>query len=311
MSPVAPAVEVGLTTILVATDFSPSSVKPLRHALGLARHFGAKICLAHVVPPPGYAEAMSDITGVTTEAALRDATHLEEKLVESGALTGLRHEMIVCRGKIWNELEKIIDREHVDMIVVGTHGRKGWKKLALGSVAEDIFRHARCPTLTVGPGTPAETWQEAAPAARTILFATDFGAASEHALPYAISLANEQKAQLVLMHVVLPYVVENIGPYWYVANDMKEQQERAEASSLRRLHEMLAQGGVTEREPEFAVQFNLPADGILEAAANCKADLIVMGLNRTVLPGVSSHLPGTTAYDVVCRAVCPVLTIRS
>jgi nucleotide-binding universal stress UspA family protein len=311
MSPVAPAVEVRVSTILVATDFSPASEKPLRHALALASHFEAKVCLAHIVSPIGFAAALLDAREAATQAALRDAQQLERNLVEAGALAGLRHEVFVSCGRVWEELEKIIEREHVDLIVLGTHGRKGLKKLVLGSVAEDIFRHASCPTLTVGPGTREESWQDVVPGAGTILFATDFGSASLHALPYAISLANEQKARLVLAHVVLPYPVENIGPYWYVGNDMTEQQNRAKASTLRRLREMLPEDVKLEREAEFVVQFSLPADGILEVAADCKADLIVMGLNHAALPRASAHLPWTTAYDVVRNAACPVLTIRS
>src|SRR5207248_11055703 len=100
----------------------------------------------------------------------------------------------------WEVLERLIERHEIDLFVLGTHGRQGLSKLVMGSAAEEIFRRARCPVLTVGPKAARdpgnfENW-------KTILFATDFSAGSLKALPYALSLAEENEAKLILLHLV-------------------------------------------------------------------------------------------------------------
>src|SRR5207244_7706673 len=81
-----------------------------------------------------------------------------------------------------------------------TRGRHGLKKLVLGSGAEQIFRQADCPVLTVGPNVEVPAGDAAA--FRHIVFATDFSAGSLHALPYALSLAEENEATLTFLHVM-------------------------------------------------------------------------------------------------------------
>src|SRR5208283_2037009 len=153
MSLVAATGDILLKSVLVATDFSEASDKALRHALAIARHYGAKLYLTHVVSSLGFTLVGPDAVVAATEAVCRDARQLEEDLVQRGALAGLSHEVIVRQGKVWEELEEVIREERVDLVVLGTHARRGLGKLVLGSVAEHIFRHAGCLVLTVGPGS--------------------------------------------------------------------------------------------------------------------------------------------------------------
>jgi nucleotide-binding universal stress UspA family protein len=192
MSVVATAVDPRLKSILIATDFSQASEKPLCHALAIARCYGAKVYLAHVVSSLGFTLAGPAAIAAAEEAVCRDAAHLEDDLVRSGALSGLQHQVVIRQGEVWPELEAIIRQEEIDSIVIGTHGRHGMGRLLLGSVAELIFRQADCLVLTVGPGAYAQPRIEIPRANRTFLLATDFGDASIHALPYAISFANHR-----------------------------------------------------------------------------------------------------------------------
>ncbi|HUI41467.1 MAG TPA: universal stress protein [Terriglobia bacterium] len=311
MSLVAPAVDVRLNSVLIATDFSEASEKPLRHALAIARHYGAKFYLAHVVSSLGFTLVGPDAVLAATEAVSRDAHELEDELVQQGALAGLRHEVIVRHGlDLWEELEKVVRQEQVDLVVIGTHGRRGLGKLLLGSVAEQIFRHAACLVLTVGPGSYQETPVEGARPIRPFLFATDFGEASLHALPYAISFANEFGTKLILLHVA-PAVPMPEGFHWSTAGDVTEMRENARRASLRRLEELTSQNIELALKPEFLVEFGLPGEKILQAAATLKVDAIIMGLHRSTHIGTASHLPWATAYEVVCGAGCPVLTVRN
>jgi len=297
MSAIASAIAPRLKSVLVATDFSETSQKALRHALAIARHYGAKLYLAHVVSSLGFTLAGADALNAATEAAKRDAHHLETRLVESGALAGLHHEFIIGQGAVWEMLNQVIRQEQVDLIVNGTHGRRALRKVLLGSVAEQIFRYADCMVFTVGPGSYQESRVDDLLPNRTFLFLTDFTEASLHALPYAISYANQFGAKLVLLHVV------------HTSANPKGLLHRA---SLQRLEELILNSTLKVR-PEFVVEYCSAgpiSETILETAEQLKVDLIIMGLRRSRHVEAASHVPWATAYEVVCGAGCPVVTAR-
>jgi nucleotide-binding universal stress UspA family protein len=312
MSVVAPAVSLQLKSILIATDFSPASEKPLCHAVAIARCYGAKFYLAHVVSFIEPAMAGPAAIAAAEEAVCRDAAQLEDDLVRSGALSGVQHEIVIRHGEVWPELEAIIRQEKIGLIIIGTHGRHGMGKLLLGSVAEEIFRQADCPVLTVGPNAYEQPRIGTPRADRSLLLATDFGDASIHALRYAISFANQFEAKLVLLNVI-PSIPMPADPLWATPSYVAQRQETARKARLRWLEE-LTRNATLEVRPEFRAEFESASsvsEKILEAAERLRVDLIIMGLHRSIYIGTASHMPRTTAYEVVCRAGCPVLTVRS
>jgi nucleotide-binding universal stress UspA family protein len=306
----APAVDVGVKSVLIAFDFSEASQKPLHHALAIAHHYEAKFYLAHVVSSLGYTIAGPLALQLATDTAQRDAQKLKHDLLESGALAGLHHEFIVCKGNVWEQLELIIRQKQVDLVVIGTHGRGGLGKLVLGSVAEQIFRHADCLVVTVGPGCYKDSLVEKAQAVRPFLFPTDFGSASIHALPQAVSFANQFGAKLVVLHV-LPAAPIPEGFHWSTTGDLTQMREKARMASQRRFEELALQNAPLAIKPEFMVKFGIPSDQILLASHALKADGVIMGLNRAAHIDEVSHMPWTVAYKVVRHAPCPVLTIRN
>ena len=310
MSSMEPVTDVDVKSVLIATDFSAVSDKPLRHALAVARHYGAKFYLAHVVSSIGFTLAGPEAANTACQAVWRDARELEDELVKKGALAGLQHDVIVRRGEVWEELDKVIKQEHVDLVVVGTHGRGGVRKLILGSVAEQIFRHADCMVLTVGPEASPEVPIDSHRSIRPFLFATDFGAASLHALPFAISSANRFAATLVLLHV-MPAVTVQDPSRWYTANDVVHARENARIGNLYRLEKLVSQDTALKIKPEFRVEFGVPGEMILHTATSLNADAIIVGLHRSAHIGTASHTPWATAYEVVRHASCAVLTVRS
>jgi nucleotide-binding universal stress UspA family protein len=301
--------EVQVKSILVATDFSPISEKAVRHAISIARQYGAKLYLAHVVSSFGFIIAGPDMIAHATALALEDASALEGQLVASGALGGLAHQFIVRDGDIWTELQRVAEQEHIDVIVVGTHGRTGMSKLVLGSVAERIFRQAPGLVLTVGPSSPPDAPSLPSVTPRSLLFPTDFSEASLRALPYAISLANQRRIKLVLFHVLSP-VPQVIGDRWWTAGDVVQARAEAKATTRKRLERLTAAANLAI-EPAFMVEFDEPAESILRAAKVLGVEFIAMGLKRRTHVETLSHLPWSTAYDVACRALCPVLTVRT
>ena len=311
MSSVVPAGDIGLKSILFATDLSKASDKPLRHALAIARHYGAKFYLAHVVSALGYTIAGPQALDLASDSAGREAQQLEHELVENGALTGLEHQVIIRQGNVWEELEQVIREEQIDFLVIGSYGRRGLGKLFLGSVAEQIFRHASCLVLTVGPSSCLESPVENAKGVGPILFATDFGAASLHALPYAISFANHFRTRLVLLHV-LPAAQIPEGFHWSsTSTDVMKIRADARIASIQQLEEFVLRGAPLNSKPEFMVKFGMPSKEILHAANTLEAGLVIMGLNRSRHIDIASHMPWATAYSVVCAANCSALTIRA
>jgi nucleotide-binding universal stress UspA family protein len=128
--------------ILAPTDFSVRSLTALEHAEDLARAFGAELIVVHVeeVTP---SELVELTNGVAEREVARVVKHL---LADHMRACGL-----VRAGVPAAEILKVAEEEKVDLIVMGTHGRKGLQHLLLGSVAERIVRAARCPVLTVRP----------------------------------------------------------------------------------------------------------------------------------------------------------------
>jgi nucleotide-binding universal stress UspA family protein len=299
-----------LKSVLIATDFSEASDKALRHALAIARHYGAKLYLVHVVSSLGFTLVGPDAVNIATEIVWRDARQLVGHLEQSGALAGLSHEVIVLQGNVWEALEKVVRREQIDLVVIGTHARRGLGKLLLGSVAEHIFRHANCLVLTVGPGSLQDSPVGSARPIGPFLFATDFSEASLNALPYAISSANHFGTRLVLLHVVSAVPMPE-GVNRPTADDLMQMRENVRVVSLRRLEELMLQNPKLALTPEFIVEFGSPGEEILKAAYTFKADAIILGLHRSTHIGTASHLPWATAYDVVCGASCSVLTVRN
>jgi nucleotide-binding universal stress UspA family protein len=295
--------------ILLTTDFSEVSKKTVPYAAAIASRYSSKIYLVHVIPPEARMPVPMEHLPAQLDRSRLDADREMKSFLRVDWFGETPHEVLLERGPVWDALSDLIERDEIDLLVLGTHGRGGLKKVLLGSVAEELFRRASCPVLTVGPAVPDEpTGQKEF---RRILFATDFGQASLNALPYAISLATDNKARLMMLHVVTPVPVLDVGPYWYTGTDMVEQQKAARAKTLDRLRKLMPTDVNLPSDPEFLVGFDFVPDAILKTAADSQADLIVMGVNQSAWARVSAHLPWATAYEVVCHAKSPVLTVRS
>lgn len=297
------AVEAGkriaLKNVLFATDFSPCSNAALAYALSVARRYGAALHAAHVMPTKAQMLSMSPENWPTVAEEIEKRTQADIAQLEK-QFQGLPHDVLTPRGEVADTLAQLIEEREVDLLVLGTHGRSGVGKLFMGSVAEEVFRRAACPVLSVGPNVSSKPGGEIQ--FQHIVFATDFSKDSLAALPYAFSLAEEDQAQLALLHVVEQPAAGIVA------------LEEVKASLMRRLQELVP----TEAEPwchagcwiEFGRQFAPPAERILEFAGDRAADLIVLGV-RSVHGkfGLTTHLASTTA-QILTQAACPVLTVR-
>ena len=304
------SVDIGLKSVLVASDFTEASSKPLRHAISIARHFHANFYLAHVVSSIELTIAGADALELASTAAKKDVANLERMLVERGDLAGLQHEFIVRQGDVWEELWGIIREKQAGLLVIGTHARHGIERLVMGSTAEQIFREADGLVLTVGPHSKPDAPLEIG-TTRSFLFPTDFSETSFRALPHAISFANHFGARLALLHVA-PVMPVPEGFSWSTAPEgITGMREDARQKAIKKLGEFVAESGPFSVKPELMVEFGKHGEQILRVAYSLKADLIVLGLDHTRHGRMATHLPMTTTYKVVSEAHCSVLTIRN
>jgi nucleotide-binding universal stress UspA family protein len=305
--PLKPALHIRPQSILFATDLSHESENALRHAVALARHYGATLHLAHVVNAMGFTLAGPEAMGLACDAAVRDLATLNRKLEEQGALAGIKHDAVVRRGDVWPQIESLIEQDDVDMLVVGTHGRHGIGHLLLGSVAEEILRCAECPVVTVGPAFEIESGVGNTRQPRPILFCTDFHQASLQALPYALTFAQERNVKLVLLHVIPLLPIPPHG-HWDTADDLVTRRCIAEETAVSRLEALLPKS--TTAEFECIARCGETAEEILKVAGDFHVDAIAMGLHRSEHLRAVTHFRNTIAYQVVRKARCAVFTAR-
>jgi nucleotide-binding universal stress UspA family protein len=298
----------------MATDFSPASQRALEYALAIARRYGSEISVVHAIPAEPRESVPMDPLPRELNRDRLEAERDMQRLEQEAHLGDFTHHTVVERGSVWDVLSSIIERDHPGLLVLGTHGRGGLKKLTLGSVAEEVLRLAACPVLTVGPKTapPGSDVTDF----KSILFATDFGPASAKAFPYALSLAEDCRAKLILLHMVPPIPVLDIGPAaygppTYVAEDLTEWKARMREEGSRKLRELIPSNAKLAIQPEYVVETSFLPEGILDTAAMYQAELIVMGANRVRSARLAAHIPWAVTHDVLCEAKCPVLTVRS
>jgi nucleotide-binding universal stress UspA family protein len=296
---------ISFKNILLATDFSAASEKAFSCAVAIARRHGSRICLAHVIPP----ESVSFIPEFPAERQRYEVKRQMESLASRSDLNQIPHEVVLRAGSVWSVLSAVIRQQEIDLAVLATHGRSGLKKLVLGSVAEEVVRRAGCPVLTVGPHI--DTALSTSGKFCKILFATDFHSASSKALDYAVLLANEPEAKLILLHVMLPAASPGPGQHFYNEEAINKWQANVRATHRERLQMLLPPAVRLWSEPEYVVTFDFIADGILKAAAQRKADLIIMGAKRPAFVKVSAHSLGAVSYEIIRRANCPVLTVSA
>ena len=185
--------------VLFLTDFSEPSCDALPFATAIARGYGSRVHAVHVLVPSTYAY-MSPESAVCFLDDQEEWAKTEMARLDS-QLSGLQREDIIERGNdLWEVVSRLMKEREIDLIVMGTHGRTGLKKALLGSYAEEVFRRSRVPVLMSGP--EARVGAHNGGRFRSVLFATDFNDVSSVAAPYAVSLAQENQSQLILLHVL-------------------------------------------------------------------------------------------------------------
>jgi nucleotide-binding universal stress UspA family protein len=206
-------------------------------------------------------------------------------------LKGVKTHWVASAGAPALSILDIANDQHADLIVMGTHGRRGLPHLLMASVTEEVVRKAKCPVLSIGPGLHQRF--DVNPRIHRILFPTDLTEHSMHALPLVASVGVEEEASVDCVHV-MPRRSSGSLP---LTEDIEHMQTKMRSLLCRHLN------------PRFhsncLIDFGDVAERIVANAIIHESDLIVLGVGTRGF--IDRHYEHIT-YRVIAEAPCPVLT---
>lgn len=303
---------VSVSRILCPVDFSDASRLALEYAVAMAKWYESKVTALHVFANVPVADMVTEfaaagqvisLSDIDVDALRRELDRFVRAAAGDTPVCTKLEESIDIRADIVEQAAQL----PADLIVIGTHGRRGFSRLMLGSVAESVLRKAECPVMAVPPhARPVAA--ERVPF-KQILCPIDFSESSARALLFALMLAEEADAHLTLMHVIeMPPELRELanaeGPI-----DIAGVRAAAEADALQRLRALVPPSVGTYCTITTRVEEGKADREVLRVAAEEHPDVIVMGVQGR--GALDLALFGSTTYGVVRGADCPVLSIRA
>jgi nucleotide-binding universal stress UspA family protein len=294
--------------ILFPTDFFPCAAQALDHALFLAGKYRAELHMFHAIvlhqdDPHNPTHHFADLEEIQTRLEELAASEMSAAV---GPHEGSGIEIVKVQRREISAAEAILgyaEERDVDLIVMGTHGRRGLGYLFLGSVAAEVVRYARCPVLTI------REWPEPREVGRRerILVPVDFSDHAGIALSHAKEIAAIYGARLMLLHVI----EETLHPAFYVTGKTSIYEMRPDIRErcVEAMERFCAEASGPEVEVEYYTGDGRAAHHIVAFAEERDADLIVIPTHG--LTGLRHLMMGSVTEKVVRRAPCPVFTVKS
>jgi nucleotide-binding universal stress UspA family protein len=292
-----------LDNILVPVDFSDFSKRALEFALEVAEKFGARLTILHAVvlfeDDVDEEEKMQEYEQGLKMREKRIHTQMDKnrKLAQT---KGIVIDTKIIRGISAHEVILDTIQEHnFDLVVMGTHGRTGFKHLFQGSVAEKIIRHSPIPVLTVHRSIKNYNLEK-------IVVPIDFSLYSKSAADYGIILADNFGSQLDILHVI----ERDIHPSFYSSGikSIFEVDTNLKERVVQNMKEFLDNQFPQDIKINFEVREGIAHKEIVEYANEISANLIVIA--SLGLTGLDYILVGNTAEKIVRWANCPILTVK-
>jgi len=291
--------------ILCPVDFSDFSRHALDSAVAIARQQHAAVTALYVIPPPQTVYPAFGIGAfVPYVYSIEELREFQKALERFVAAVDYPVAAVTVEALVVDEILKRAADLKADLIVMGTHGRSGFDRLVLGSVAERVLVKAKCPVLTV-PERAADVRPTATLLFRNVLCPIDFSPSSKVALKYAENLAREG-AKVHVLHVTEQLPAWQLVPA--VATGAPDDPMVVTAEARDRVHTAIAASVRRAGDIEEIVSAGDAGEEILRVAKATRVDLIVMGAHagRAGLLGF-----GSTTHDVLRAATCPVLTFKA
>jgi nucleotide-binding universal stress UspA family protein len=275
--------------ILVATDGSEESREAVRFGASLTRALSGRLTLVHIVPPHPSEEPPRD-------------PHDVDALLNSAQAEAAKYGVeVTTRVEVGDPAEAIVGvRREIaaDMLVVGTHGRKGIARVVLGSVAESLYKRALCPVAVV------RKFDRSSGSFGPLVAPTDFSDGGNHAVQAAALLARTLDVQLKVLHV-LPEALPPKGEEDPEA--MRRAAETLRRNAEARLRSLAEKLRLKPEQVELALVTGVDAAEIVHIGKEIDAGCIVMGTRG--LSGLPRVLLGSVTDQVLREAPCPVLVV--
>ncbi len=300
--------------ILYPTDFSKDAKQALNHAIFLAEQFDAELHMLHVVTlhnddPYNVASHFETVEEIYERVAATADSEM------SALLEPHRNEMLRVVQAHRKELHPVpaileyAESNDIDLIVMGTRGRRGLARVFQGSVAEETVRLAKCPVLTLQGQTQAD--ETPVEAFNQILVPIDFSKYARAALASAYELAQVYHASLQLVHVIEnPLVPDFYVPLvGTVTADTLKELERVAYDSLELMISTYGASAGGDVPYSCHVVMGRSTTEIVEFAESQKSDMIVLSTHG--LTGMKRAFFGSVAEQVIRSATCPVFTSKA
>jgi hypothetical protein len=270
--------------LLVATDGSIFSESAIREAINLARICSSKLIAVSVVKT---SPEFEDLVPQVFEKAEKEMREHLESVKSRASKEGIDCEIVVHRGEEpFEDIVNDAEKNQVDMIIIGTHGRTGLKRLMMGSVTAKVIGHALCNVLVVPLHAKVDC--------RNILIATDGSRYSDAAASEAIGIAKRCGGSLIVISIALSDK-EIILP--------EDDEEMILAKdNVKKIVELAEKEGV---KTEGLTAIGKPYEAIVETSKQKHADLIVVGshgktgLNRLLMGSVTERIIGHSESAVL------------
>ena len=296
---------VQFNTILCSTDLSPASGRAIAFGISLAHEFQARLIVCHCVDLP--APSMYGEAYLAPEEQLnRNIAYANRRIAELMEGSGVDWEPMVTVGHAADEINRVARERSVDITLTATHGRRGLKRLILGSVTERLMRTLPSPLLVI-PAAEHETGAASDRALRfgRILVGCDFSPDADLAFQNALSMAQEFQAELHLVHIIeTPLYTETLKPVF--------AHRPASSVAIReflqsKLDDLVPSDARHWCQPVTMLDEGQPYARLLRYADEHAIDLIVLGVRGHGLIG--TLFVGSTTDRVIRRASCPVLSV--
>ena len=283
-----------LNNIVVATDFGAAAEAATEYASSLAKHFSSKLTLVNVLDLSVASRSEAGMAGWPIEQMREDglanltrtSNHLKSEKIHVSTKELESHTPAAA-------IVSMAERTGADLVVMGTTSRQGLSRWIVGSCAEGVIHHTKCPVLTLGP--KAKKQEKDKFHLRNVVFATDLNHQSVEKAALALGFAKEGLSKLYLCSIL-----DNAGTD--ISNSIYRQLD-AEAE-LRKL----VPGPAYEWcSPEFVVEFGDVAERIVALAKRTDADLIVLGARESA--SYFTRMAKGVVEHVLAEATCPVMTI--
>jgi len=294
--------------ILYPTDFSSCSKQAFAHAVFMAEQYKAELHMLHVITihtedayDPGYDFPNLEDYNIHLE---KHALEESDELIKNHKANDIEIIKVQQRGYSPSALIlQYAQNNNIDLIVMGTHGRRGLGYLFLGSVAEEVTRFARRPVYTIREQKPTIPVEKI----NRILVPVDLSKFSKQALHYANELCKDYNADLDIIHVV----EDRIHPALYATgkSSIFDFTPEIKEKSNGLINKMFDEISGTKVKYNIKITEGIAAREILKYAEKNDVGMIVLTTHGT--SGLNQFFLGGVAEKIIRRALCPVFTIKS